>query len=175
MMLEALQIHSKWLRGEKGVNVMLAAIGRVAGAEAPEPVVLVANQAEDARVARWEEPLEVPALYVTTAGSLVLTGPVMTIERRADAVPIAVWYVGRSVNVEIAQQEMMHTLRAVTVSISELMKNDYVDDRTLNGVVLTELTSILIEEAEEPIGELGATGLVLFTWKARDTLPFQNS
>jgi hypothetical protein len=158
-----------------GVNAKLPGVPRDAGDPQP-PLVTIA----DATRARWVARRAVvsgtravlPALAVSIYRPAEVDGEIETTDRDG-TFDVMVEHIVENADSELATQHGGYVMRAVLCTLDWFHKNENVDMRTRNGVVLSVCTRRFIQPVWAPweSGPVVTTALIA-TYQVRDLTPF---
>jgi len=175
MIAEPILIITAWFKHvTNGINAEIATMDSadLFGAyDAPPDIVFIGNRIEDALVARWKEPLESPALYITIDAPSVWDGEVHQVHRNSDRVTVALRYIVKNADSAEAILWTAHTLRAIVRTAKRLNADANKDSRKLNGIFLPKCEDILLTEWNEAIGSHTATGAAILSYHVSDQNP----
>lgn len=173
MIVEPLRTLADWLsREDHGVNANIAALPLDNGDERPPSVSRVLEPTRDPEAQPAHYPLETPFLVVSAESPARWDGEVGQVHRDGQ-VDLTIRYVTRAGQPETQELQGLYTLRAVSRSIREWLRNEYVEARTLNGVCVRSAQGMIlgpIREESQETGAVASAALVL-TLQIRDTMP----
>lgn len=169
MIVETQRIWSDWLKDSgNGVNAHLLQIPLDGTDPRPAPVAFIGDQTRDKVVARWEQPLDFPAIYVTMDGPAIGQGEVSQIHRDFDDVVIAIRLLVKNPDTQESVRDTFYYLRAIVRSVKALAHNDQAPERNRGGIYVGTVKAITYGRWSEAVGSATATGAVTITHNVRD-------
>jgi hypothetical protein len=172
MILETLRIVTDWMNHPvHGLNAQLPGIARDAGDPQPPLVLTIVDPTRDKRCAKFDTPVNLPAVYVHLDGPVTGQGEIPTVFRDFDSASLGIRYLVRNPDTEEAARDTLYTLRAIVRSLRELLKDANADSRNRNGVYIQTATRLDYGPWQEAVGDATATGVVVFTLNVRDKTP----
>lgn len=173
MIIEAVTILTDALADPTiGVNAQLAGIPLLAGDATPAPVTFIGDEFRDDRVLMGDSPPDLPAIYVTRDGPLILTGEVAT-NYRDTAAPVSVAIRIFTTHHKDARDNRFNEYygRAVMRSLKLLMGNAHEADRTSGDIYVISIEQMLWTPLREEVSGCIITGGVAVTLNLRDEAP----
>jgi hypothetical protein len=172
MILEPIRITADWLgHATYGVNAKLTALAAILDTPEEVPQVrLIADSTRDDAVLSERDPIKLPAIYVTSDGPVTAEGEVGTVNRDAK-VAVAVRVILAKGETAKAVAQTHHLLRAVVLSLRELMRNDNVASRLMNDIQILSAAELTFGRINEAVGAATATGAVTAVYDVRDNAP----
>lgn len=178
MHLEAVRIVADALADATiGVSAIVASVPRDAGDAAPPAIAGIYDDSRTGWVARGELPpsTALPALVVTLASpQLQYAGaPLPTRDarhQRETEITVGVHLLLRDTDTQAATEAALYLLRAIRGVVDVLAQPAHAARRTRNGVRLEQLTDLTQVRLWEPVQDTVLAGVVLATWRARESV-----
>lgn len=159
-----------WQHATKGVNAKLATVPR--GTDPLPPNVNFADATTDGDVARGTLPEKNRPILTTEIHSWPRMMPVPSQGVLRDfQVIILVRYGDHDAKTQEGLRDAHYVLRAVLMSLSELMKGENEASRTLNNVQLYELVDVRPATVYTRVEDRDIAGGLLLTFNGRDIQP----
>ena len=174
MLVEPVRIVADWLADPSyGVNALRLTVAVDAGDAQPGEVV-IGDETRSGRVARGELPMPTSTatnlIAVTSGPGVTFEGGVLTTVRDG-SVPMVIRIGTSDVATEDGTRDGLYLARVVFQSLKILAESGHADDRTRNGIHLTEPSDLVIQSLFQPLEDAHVTCAVQVTWRVRDLTP----
>lgn len=175
MIVQSERIVKAWFNNVTyGVNpqfVLMKAAGLFGTDDTPPDIVYIGCTGDDEAVAEWQDPPNLPAIYITIASPMTLEGEVFTIKRVDAVVTLDLIYIAAKADMFKLFRDVSHTLRAMVRSLAVMNENEYQPNRTLEGIILESCKVLRLTPWDETIKQAKAVGIVQAEFEVDDLNP----
>lgn len=170
MQLEATDIVRNWLDGPRGVNAYLSAVPTEDGTELKPVDMVVSSFRDKSMTTTGKFPLCPRLVVVGPAGSHTIDREAAIGTATSRDVKVGIQYLVRSSDKATTLREAQYVLRAVGLSLKDLVLYASDGDCNLRGIVTLGATNIELLPLNETVEACQLLGFARITLMVRDTV-----